>query len=383
MTLFEQPPVRPVRPEEGAVFASLARARRRRRAWVTIIVVSAVLLVGGWFLIGTGADRAVIAQVGTWAGSKALPSDIATVADRAFLTEESRRVLSLVGASSARGDDLQRSCGAAGAGGDHAVAGCYSRAGIFVFVPADARVADVAVTILAHELLHAAFERLGAVEGVQVRSLLHAAMDRVGADDPVRQQIDWSVADHEETRDTELFAYLGSQVWPDGGFDPELEAVYARYFTDRHALVEVDHRLTAAVETLIRDYETASAELARVETDAAIERVRLDADRDAYEIDRQMYQRDADDYNARDPRERGRVSVQSWDSSGRMFSGTWQEVLAARLADLDTRHADLEARTAALDAADADVRGRRAAIEAQYADVLAVTRALDPAAPGS
>ena len=36
-----------------------------------------------------------------------------------------------------------------------------------------------------------------------------------------------------------MFAYLGSQITLDGGFAPELEAHYARYFTDRQALVGV------------------------------------------------------------------------------------------------------------------------------------------------
>lgn len=39
-------------------------------------------------------------------------------------------------------------------------------------------------------------------------------------------------------RANELFAYLGSQVVLDGGPAPELEAYYARYFTDGDALVD-------------------------------------------------------------------------------------------------------------------------------------------------
>ncbi|MFX7739810.1 hypothetical protein ABTJ99_20740, partial [Acinetobacter baumannii] len=84
---------------------------------------------------------------------------------------------------------------------------------------------------------------------------------RIPADDPVRRQIDWSVGDHEESRDTELFAYLGSQAWPDGGFDPALEDNYGRYFTDRAALVDVDHRVQGAVDGLIAEYDDALKDL--------------------------------------------------------------------------------------------------------------------------
>lgn len=383
MTLFEQPPQRSRRPVDTEPFASLARARRRRRTLVGSGIVAVALLLVTVVVVATGADRALVAQVEGWVGPRTLAADISAVADRAFLTDDGRKLLTLVGARSAHGDDLQRSCGVTDTADDHAVAGCYSLAGIFVFVPTDPRVADAAVTTLAHELLHAAFDRLGSGEVWHVRDMLHAALDGVAPDDPVRQQIDWSVGDHEENRDTELFAYLGSQVRPEGGFDPELEAVYARYFTDRAALVEVDHRVTAEVDGLISEYEQADAALVQAMTDAATQRAQLDAEREAYERDRRIYQQDADRYNSLAPEERAQWRQDWMGPDGVLHSGTWQEALAGRLADLDARHADLDQRVAAVEAADADAFARRAAIEGQYADVLAVTKALDPAAAGS
>lgn len=345
--------------------------------------MAVAVVLCGVIVIGTGADRAVVAWVQDQAGPRTLPADIAAVADHAFLTDEGRDILVSVGAISERGDTLQRACGVADAADDHAVAGCYGFAGIFVFIPSDPRVADAAVTTLTHELLHAAYDRLSPDDRERVRVLLSAALDRIPGDDPVRRQIDWSVGDHEESRDTELFAYLGSQVWPDGGFDPALESVYARYFTDRAALVDVDHRVKGAVENLIAEYDTALKGLAQAQADAMISRAQLDADRAIYESDRQLYQQDADRYNALDPAERAGWHQDWWGTDGVRHSGTWQEALAARLADLDARHADLEARTAAVEAADADALARREAIDAQYADVLAVTKALDPTAPGA
>ncbi len=344
-------------------------------------IAGAVLLLLTGLAVGTGGFG--LAQVMAALGPKTLPATIVAVADRAYLTEEGRELLTQVGARDARGDDLNDACGGDDRTGDHATYGCYSRAGIVVFVPADARVADSAVTTLAHELLHAAFDRLGDGEVWRVKDQLHAAMERVAPDDDVRQLIDWSVDGREESRDTEIFAYLGSQVWPDGGFSPELEAVYARYFTDRAALVGVRHRVEEDVQRLLTDHQSTVDDLTRAMTDAANERAQLEVDRQMYEVDRQSYQQDADRYNARDPVERGRWMVSRSDSTGSVYTGTWQDALAAWLADLDARRADLDARTAAVDAADAAAVARLAEIEAQYADVVAVTRALDPTAPGA
>lgn len=344
-------------------------------------IAGAVLLLLTGLAVGTGGFG--LAQVVAAMGPKTLPATIVAVADRAYLTEEGRELLNEVGARDARGDDLNDACGGDDRTGDHATHGCYSRAGIVVFVPADARVADIAVTTLAHELLHAAFDRLGAGEIWRVKDQLHAAMERVAPDDRVRQQIEWSIDGREESRDTEIFAYLGSQVWPDGGFSPELEAVYARYFTDRAALAGVRHRVEEDVQRLLTDYQSTVDDLTRAMTDAANERAQLEADRQMYEVDRHSYQQDADRYNALDPVERGRRMVSRSDSTGSVYAGTWQDALAAWLADLDARWADLDARTAAVDAADATAVARLAEIEAQYADVVAVTRALDPTAPGA
>lgn len=346
-------------------------------------MVAVAVVLGGLVVIGTGADRAVVAWVQDQTGPRTLPADIAALADHAFLTDEGRDLLTSVGAISERGDALQRSCGVAHAADDHAVAGCYGLAGIFVFIPSDPRVADAAVTTLTHELLHAAYDRLGPGDRERVHVLVGAALDRIPADDPVRRQIDWSVGDHEESRDTELFAYLGSQAWPDGGFDPALEDIYGRYFTDRAALVDVDHRVQGAVDGLIAEYDDALKDLAQAQTDAVMARAQLDADRAIYESDRQLYQQDADRYNALDPAERGGWRQDWWGTDGVRHSGTWQEALAARLSDLDARHADLEARTDAVEAADADALARRGAIDGQYADVLAVTKALDPTEPAA
>jgi hypothetical protein len=95
------------------------------------------------------------------------------------------------------------------------------------------------VTTAAHELLHAAYARLDPAERDEIDALVEAELLRVPAENGVHGQIAASVGDRSENRANELFAYLGSQVVLDGGFDPKLETYYARYFTDREALVDV------------------------------------------------------------------------------------------------------------------------------------------------
>lgn len=375
MSLWEPSP----RPRDAEVFARLHGGRRRRRTAAILAAVVVGILVLAALVVATGADRVLVSALTGQQQARAVSPSLEAAADRAFLTEDARALLRRVGALEANGAELRQACAVPGKAADDIAAGCYSRFGIRVYVPADPRVADEAVTTLAHELLHAAFDRFSSEERARVSTLVRAETDRLAPDDPVRARIDWSVAGREELRDTEMFAHLGASVMPDGGFAPELEQVYARFVTDRAALVAVEGRVRHDVEALVDEYEGALRDVAAAEAQTAQERAQLDADRASFDVLLGQYRADADSYNAMDPVVRAQQRA-SWRSSdGDDFVGSLQEVLAARYARLEERRRDIEARASAIGAREADDAARHSALDAQYADVVAVTRALDPA----
>ncbi|HEX6365157.1 MAG TPA: hypothetical protein VF000_03350 [Agromyces sp.] len=171
-------------------------------------------------------------------------AEIAALADAAFLTEEGREIFFDARPRLRDDDEVSRECDQRAfepddSGGGTTV-GCYNGYDVIsILEPDDARLRPMMVTTAAHELLHAAYARLDAAERDEVDALVAAEILRVPADDAVHAQIAASVGDRSENLANELFAYLGSQVVLDGGFAPELEAYYARYFTDRYALVDV------------------------------------------------------------------------------------------------------------------------------------------------
>ncbi|MGC0369511.1 hypothetical protein [Microbacterium sp. SLBN-111] len=375
MSLWEPSP----RPRDADVFARHHSRRRRRRTAVLVAAAVVGVLVLAGVVVATGADRAVFSAFTAQQRARSVSPALEAVADRAFLTDDARALLHDVGALEANGTVLRQACAVPGKAPDDIAAGCYSQFGIRVYVPADPRLADESVTILAHELLHAAFDRFSIEERVRVSALLRAEMDRLAPDDPVRARIEWSVAGREENRTTEMFAHLGSSVMPEGGFAPELEQVYARFFTDRAALVAVEARVRHDVEALVAEYAVAEQDLATAEAQTAQERAQLDVDRISFEASRAAYQADADRYNAMDPVVRSQQRGFWQDVGGDSFTGSLQEVLAARYTWLEERRQDIEARTASVAAREADDAASRTALEAQYADVVAVTRAMDPA----
>lgn len=375
MSLWEPTP----RPRDAEVFARLHGGRRRRTGAIIVAVVLSVVVLAGIVVVLTGGDRVLFAAFSAQQRARSVSPSLEAVADRAFLTDDARALMRKVGALEANGAELRQACAVPGKAPDDIAAGCYSRFGIRVYVPADPRVVDEAVTTLAHELLHAAFDQFSVEERVRVSTLVRAEVDRLAPDDPVRARIEWSVAGREEIRDTEGFAHLGASVMPDGGFAPELEQVYARFLTDRGALVAVEGRVRRDVEALVGEYEAALQNMGSAEAETALERVQLDGDRVSFDAQLGQYQADADRYNAMDPAVRAQQQAFWQAPDGDTSTGSLHEVLAARYAWLEEHRQDIEARTAAVTAREADDAARRTALEAQYADVVAVTRAMDPA----
>jgi hypothetical protein len=381
VTLFESAEAPPPRDDSWRwaddPFSRLRREHRRKRVVAASSIAALVCAVLFGVVLAIGPERVATTTAELFGAAAPPPAaDLVAVADRTYLTEEGRALLF---ASKPRIASLAEVAAACERPIDDPPAGCFSSlGGISVYQPADARVADSAVTTLAHELLHAAWEKLGIGERVRVGELLEAEVARVPADDPVLSSIEWSIGDHASSRQTELFAYLGSSVQLDGGFAPELETLYARWFTDRAALVALARRMESTVDSVYSEAVAAIEGLTAQEQANANERAQLEADRAAHEAARVRYNADADQYNALPAEERSRWMATWTDADGQTRTAPLEESLRVRLVQLDEYRAALDTRTAALAAAEASAIDRRAAAEAQRADLLALLAAAYP-----
>ncbi|MEN2738309.1 hypothetical protein ABCS02_11005 [Microbacterium sp. X-17] len=395
MTLFEPSPPRMPRSwrgEDPSPFAAVHRHRRRRAlAWLWVgSLLLALALAGTVALLALpletriGLGEAIPAARGLLHVPDPPTAEVAALADRMYLTDEGRQ---LFYGTKPRlgGDEVAELCARPGDDRQHGVAdGCY-RPGvagvgsIVIYRPSDERLSGSMITTAAHEMLHAAYDRLDVDIRVRVDQLVAAETARVPAEDPVHRQIEWSVGGYPGNVGTEEFAYLGSQIELDGGFAPELEAVYARYFTDRAALVGAYTQSNAVLQGVADQLQAASNAAADAELSAATARAQYEADR-AWDTDAvQTYNADAARYNAADPATRDRVRVAWVLRDGRTTTGSWGDVLASRLRELDALRADLDARGPQVVAQEQSAADLRTKAEAMAADVKAL---FADAAPG-
>ncbi len=372
-----------------------APRRRRGARWgrvLTYALVGAIAATTWWAVGGSRElpDMPAMPWVQPTPAPTIPPPSAAAVAlaDAAFFTPEGRELFystrpRVLGAAEfagqcadAPGDEVEGRALAA----DGRV-GCFQpRDGsIVIYQPADERLWPYAVETAAHETLHAQWARLGADDRAELTRLLEAEAALLPADAPIREQIEGSVGAHEENRPTELFAYLGTQVWRPGGLDPVLEAAFAEVFTDREALVGVHAAWTAMLETTSAEIDEAVKALQQREYDNSLARSQLGADMATVDAYSTAYAEKVDEVAAMpaDERSRLRLSWVWWDGT-RLPMRDADVTLAKAAALLERDAAALAVRDDALSAQEAAAATERARVEALIADANALQSQLGP-----
>ena len=221
---------------------------RQRRLWPLAAVV---VLMG------------VVAFALSWSSSPWAtahpPADVAALADEATMTDAGRDLFYHNDPQLLDAADFPGRCPA------HA-SGCYNRAlsSIVVYEPADDRLHGWVVTTAAHEMLHAAYDSLSPSDRRDVDQLLASAVATLSPDNPVLAQIDASVGDHEQSRSTEQFAYLGTEA---PTLDPRLEEVYARFLADRQTVVSAYLYTATTLATMATELQYRQQSLTQLETE--------------------------------------------------------------------------------------------------------------------
>jgi hypothetical protein len=196
------------------------------------------------------------------------------------------------------------------------VLGCYHPVdhGIFVFHVADQRLAGVDQVTAAHEMLHAAYDRLSTGDRKRVDAMLQDFYANGLQDDRIKSII--AVYQKTEPNDVvnEMHSIFGTEC---SQLPPDLEAYYTQYFVNRTKVAKYasDYQDEfSSRQTLVSDYDTrlktmkqqlddSIAELASEEAEISSLKAQMDRetnanDIDAYNADVPVYNAKIDTYNA-------------------------------------------------------------------------------------
>lgn len=225
MTL--QPPPAPSNDEAISVLAA-DRARARRSLLVLGIIATTIALLALNRQAITDWWTSLTFEPGQFA--QQLTTDIG-------LTAEGERIFLMAQPEVVSSEELAQACDVEESSHDSFTSGCYTVGGrIWILEPSFEFPKELVVVTAAHEMLHAAWFRFDAGERDRMRELLRSALIALPADHWLLDRMSVYSMDAPEKEYEELFAVMGTEVELDLG--TALEGVYARYLTDRKALVE-------------------------------------------------------------------------------------------------------------------------------------------------
>ncbi len=220
---------------------------RSERVAAATIALSAVLTLGGF---GAGAasltpERVQWIHDASIAANEPLPADVAAIAAATGMSREGELIYRASTPVVEPETEFTEHCSVEGG----AVLGCYAAGEIYVYDVTDERLAGTVEVTAAHEMLHAAYERLDEAERARVDALIADYVATIPDDAPVRD--DMALYPDEQLAD-EWHSRLGTEF---ADLPAELEAYYARWFDDRSlvlALFETANALFTQIEAASR-----------------------------------------------------------------------------------------------------------------------------------
>lgn len=129
-----------------------------------------------------------------------------------------------------------------------AILGCYSNQRIYIYDVTDSKLAGIKSVTAAHEMLHAAYERLGTDEKQHVNDMLEKQYKSIH-DSELTKRMNYYRRVEPNQRLNELHSILGTEFTD---LSPKLESYYRTYFTDRKKVTNL-HESYASVFLQLND----------------------------------------------------------------------------------------------------------------------------------
>jgi hypothetical protein len=280
---------------------------------ITLVIIGAVAYLG----ISFGSLAAIGDAI---AGANYEPSaEMAEIIERDNLTKAGERILRATKPELESADSFNQHC-YSGTEHESSVLGCYSSDRIYVYDIDNAELNGIKETVLAHELLHAVWNRMGNSQ----RSNLYADLEttyRSHLDELGGHMAMYSESEYYD----ELHSIIGSQLEA-SDMTENLRQHYAKYFTDQGKIVNYYNAYNTKFTALEKRAETLKTEIDN-------NRAKVDNLTTAYNVEYDSLVAAVDDFNARASRTNGFASRAQFDAE--------RAQLVARQEKLDASYREL------------------------------------------
>jgi hypothetical protein len=208
------------------------------------------------------------------------PSEIADLATQTTMNDSARRLFYVYHPRVEPRDSFNKHCRD---GEFTIVLGCYSSGrGIFIFRVDDPRLDGIEQVTAAHELLHAAYERLSGPEKDRIDRLTTEAYQNM-SNDRIKETIAEYEKDDPSVVPNELHSILGTEL---GDLPAGLEAYYKQYFNDRSQIVAFSRAYESEFTTRKNEAKTAEEKLTNLKS-------QIDSENEALSLEQKQLKQDA------------------------------------------------------------------------------------------
>jgi hypothetical protein len=139
-----------------------------------------------------------------------------------------------------------------------AILGCYVRDRIFLYNIQSTELDGALEVTAAHEMLHAAYARLNVFEQSRVDAMINAEYAKIKDNPDIKQEMQYYAQAEPGEEVNELHSIIGTTI---KDLPADLEQYYARYFTDRAAIVAMNAKYTAVFDEVNQQALTLQARI--------------------------------------------------------------------------------------------------------------------------
>jgi hypothetical protein len=209
--------------------------------YVASLVVILISCIAAYLLVAN--KQFVLDQVSAWQYKPS--SEVAAFADRTTMTDLGRFYFYASRPAVEEAQDFNTDCSKQEQ--NTAILGCYDGRNIYVYNVTNAQLDGIREVTAAHEMLHAAYDRMSKTERAQVDTLVEAEYVKLQDDKDFAERMAFYARTEPGERDNELHSVIGTEV---SNLSPELEAHYKKYFADRAKIVSLHERYASVFTSL-------------------------------------------------------------------------------------------------------------------------------------
>ena len=298
---------------------------KKRHVISRLVALFVVIALGaGVFLYGS--------QIYDWARvSKFAPTaQLASTSNRIEFTDRGQQIFYATFPSIEDKASFNTSC--ASTERTVAILGCYTADRIYLYNIQNAELDGTLEVTAAHEMLHAAYHRLNYFERQTVDMLIEQEYAKIKDQAEIKQVMQYYQQAEPGAELDELHSIIGTTI---SDLPPELEQYYARYFTDRSAVVALNEKYNAVFSELSQQ-----ADVLQQQIDSEGPAIKIDLA--TYDIDLAQLNLDIQSFNQR--ANSGAFRTQSEFNTAR-------NALEARISALNQQRQAINARVDAYNAA--------------------------------